>query len=171
MLFRVKIPASGVQSNSLTVHNPLDLNIMVLSATMLVSLNSALRRTSRAWSLFALSLPILGIPVFLATGTSGRSALLLSGLSISIAMLRSDTFRKAGAYIGIAASGLLFLGGDIATAIFHSSYAIAALIGVAYVLLVIWLLLVALKLFQLSDAQRRNPSQAETPPSETSNST
>jgi len=155
VLFKVNVPASGVQAGSLAVLNPLDLAIMVLFATMLLALYVALRHTSRVLSILAVSLPILGIPVFLATGTAGRSALLVSGLLISIAILRSNLFTRMTAYVGIASSALLFFGGDIATAMVHSSITVAALIGAGYVLWLTWLLSIALGLFRLSPRSGR----------------
>jgi hypothetical protein len=153
VLFKVNLPTSGVQSDSLAGLDPLDLAIMVLFAAMLLSLYAALRRTSRVLPLVAVCLTLLGIPVFLATGVAGRSAVLVSGLIISIAMLRSAAISRRGAYIGIAASGLLFFGGDIATALFHPSVAVAALIGVGYGLWLTWLPLVIFGFLRLSAMQ------------------
>ena len=149
VLFRVNVPASKVQADSLAVLNLLDLVIMAVFSTMSLALYVSLRHTSRVLSVLAVSLPILGIPVLLVTGTAGRSALLVSGLLFSIVMLRGHFFARTTAYAGIASSVLLFFGGDIATAIVQSSVAVAALIGVGYVLWLTWLLLVALGLFRL----------------------
>lgn len=149
VLFRVNVPASKVQADSLAVLNLLDLVIMAVFSTMSLALYVSLRHTSRVLSVLAVSLPILGIPVLLVTGTAGRSALLVSGLLFSIVMLRGHFFARTTAYAGIASSALLFFGGDIATAIVQSSVAVAALIGVGYVLWLTWLLLVALGLFRL----------------------
>ncbi len=149
VLFRVNVPASKVQADSLAVLNMLDLVIMAVFSTMSLALYVSLRHTSRVLSVLAFSLPILGILVFLVTGTAGRSALLVSGLLFSIAMLRGHFFARTTAYAGIASSALLFFGGDIATAIVQSSVAVAALIGVGYLLWLTWLLLVALGLFRL----------------------
>lgn len=156
-LFKVNVPASGVTSAALTVLNPLDLGIMLLFSMLSFTLNYALRDTSRAWSLVALSMPLLGIPVFLATDTAGRSALLVSAFVFSIVMIRSDIFYRPTAYVGLAASALLFLGGDIATAVFHPSSAIAGLLAIGYVLWVIWLLLITVRVFQLAGNQRSPP--------------
>ena len=154
ILFQVNVPSSGTQADSLTTLSPLDLAIMVVFAVMSLSIYAVLRRIAGLWSLIAASLPILGIPVFVMTATAGRSALLLSGLIVSAVMLRSDCFGRACAYTGIAASALLFFGGDIATAIFSPSAPIAALIGIGYLLWLIWLLLLSLRLFQLGSFRR-----------------
>ena len=100
-------------------------------------------------------LPFLGIPLFLATGTMGRSNLLIGGLLFSVVMLRSKVFYKLTAYTGIAASVLLFFLGDIATTILSASYVIAAFIVVGYVLWILWFFLIAQQLFQLGRSSRK----------------
>jgi hypothetical protein len=64
-------------------------------------------------------------------------------------MLRSNIFSKGSAYVGIVASVLLFFGGDLGTTIFPASKIIALLIGVGYVLWMIWFILIGQRLFQL----------------------
>jgi hypothetical protein len=162
VLFRLNAPTGGVQSGSLTVFNPLDLAIMILFAIMAFCLFPVLRQAGRVWALVAAILPILGIPLFLATGTAGRSALLVSAFILSILIRASHRFARGAALTGIASSVLLFLGGDIATAVFHQSTAIAAVIGVGYLLWMVWLLLVALSLFRLSRVGQGIPSRALT---------
>jgi hypothetical protein len=116
---------------------------------MFLALYVALRHTNKIWSVVAASLPFLGIAVFLITSTAGRSGLLVGGLIISIVMLRSNIFSKVSAYVGIVASALLFFAGDIGTAIFSSLNTIAILIGIGYVLWMIWFFLIGRRLFQL----------------------
>jgi len=53
-------------------------------------------------------------------------------------MLRSNTFSKLTAYIGIVASVLLFFAGDIATAVFSSSSVIALFIAIGYMFWMVW---------------------------------
>jgi hypothetical protein len=157
VLFKVNIPGSGVGEGLLAVLNPLDIAIMVLFAVTSVALSVALRDAGRALAIIAVVLAILGIPVFLATAAAGRSAVLVSSLIISITELRSSVFSKRSAYLGIAASALLFFGGDIATALLRSSVAVAALIGAGYVLWLIWLLSLAFGLLGLSGSRRAWP--------------
>jgi hypothetical protein len=64
-------------------------------------------------------------------------------------MLRSNTFSKLTAYMGIVASVLLFFAGDIATAVFSSSGVVALFIAIGYMLWMVWFLLVSQKLYQL----------------------
>ncbi len=149
VLFKINAGFNGVQPNSLSALNLLDIIIMALSGVMFLAFYVAVRRTNKIWSLVAACLPFLGILVFLVTNTAGRSALLLSGLIISVVMLRSNIFSRVSAYVGIVASVLLFFGGDIATAIFSSSTIIAVNIGIGYVLWMIWFFLIARRLYQL----------------------
>ena len=149
VLFKLNAGLSDVQPDSLNVLSLLDVAIMALFCPLFLALYVVLRRASAAWTVVAASLPFLAIPVFLITCMAGRSGLLLAGLIISAVMLRAETFGKASAYVGIAAGALLLFGGDLATAIFSSSSTIAILIGIGYVLWVIWLFLVARRLFQL----------------------
>jgi hypothetical protein len=121
---------------------------------MLLPLYSDLRRSSRTLSIIALCLPALGIVVFLATAVAGRSALLISGLLISIAQIRGRPFERTSGYLGISSSALLFFGGDIATAIAQPSVVVAALVAVGYALWIAWLGSVALGLSRRSPASR-----------------
>ena len=50
---------------------------------------------------------------------------------------------------------IFLIGGDIATAMVHSSITVAALIGAGYVLWLTWLLSIALGLFRLSPRSGR----------------
>ena len=153
VLFKLNVGFSGVQPDLLNVLNLLDIVIMALVGTMFLALYVALRRASRIWSLVATSLPFLGIPVLLITSTAGRSGLLLGGLIISAVMLRSNSFSRASAYVGMVASALLFFAGDLGTAIFSSSNIIAIFIGIGYVLWMIWFFLIGRRLFQLGQSK------------------
>jgi hypothetical protein len=157
VLFKLNAGFSGVQPDLLHVLNLLDIVIMALFGTMFLALYVALRRTNKVWSVVATSLPFLGIAIFLITSTAGRSGLLVGGLIISAVMLRSRIrgFSKVGAYVGIVASVLLFFAGDIGTAIFSTSNIIAILIGIGYVLWMIWFCLIARRLFQLGQGVSR----------------
>jgi hypothetical protein len=155
ILFKLNAGFSDVQSDSLAVLNLLDLVIMALFGVMSLALYAALRHTHRLWSLLAVSLPFLGIPVFLITSTAGRSALLVGGLVMSIVMLRSDIFGKVTAYVGVVANALLFFAGDIGTAIFTSSPVIAILIGIGYGLWMIWFVQLARRLIQLGHPESK----------------
>jgi hypothetical protein len=166
VLFKANIPGSGVGEGSLAVLNPLDLAIMVLFVIMSIALSVALRHAGHTLAVIAVVLAILGIPVFLATGMAGRSAVLVSGLVLSVAELRANAFSKRNACLGIAASALLFFGGDIATALLRPSVSVAALIAVGYLLWLIWLLFLAFRLLGLSGSRRAWPHLGTSSPGE-----
>ena len=158
VLFKLNAGFSGVQSDLLNVLNLLDIVIMALFGAILLALYVILRHANKIWSVVAASLPFLGIAVFLITRTAGRSGLLLGGLIISSVMLRSSNFSKVSAYVGMVASALLFFAGDIGTAIFSSSIIIAILIGIGYVLWMIWFYLIGRRLFQLGHGKPGGPA-------------
>jgi hypothetical protein len=145
VLFKTNMGVSA----TLNVINLIDVTIMALFCVMFFGLYLGLKKTSRIWSPIAAALPFLGIPLFLATATAGRSALLIAALIISIVMLRSNTFSKLTACVGILASVLLFFAGDIATAVFSSSSVVAVFIAIGYVLWMFWFFRLATKLYQL----------------------
>jgi len=149
VLFKLNVQFYNAQRNMLNVFNVLDLTIMVLFCILFLALNVALYRSHKTWSAIATSLPFLGIVLFVITHTAGRSGLLIGVLIFSIVMLGSNDFDKICAYLGIAASALLFIAGDIGTTFFPSSVVIAALIGIGYILWIIWLALIGWKFFQL----------------------
>jgi hypothetical protein len=147
LLFTLHAGVNGVQLDRLYVLNLLDIVIMVLVATLFLGLYVALRRASKIWSIIALAQPFLGIVIFIATNSAGRSAVMGAVLVISFVMLRSDTFSNATAYVGILASVLLLVG-DVSVSIARSS-TIAILVAIGYVLLIVWFFLVGRRLFQL----------------------
>ncbi len=138
---------NGVEPNQLYELNLLDVAIMALISITYLGLYAALRRTGKILSVIALVQPFLGIALFVATKSAGRSGVMGAGLVISLVMLRGDIFNKAIAYIGILSS-ILLLVGDISVGIAHSDI-IAILTVIGYMLLLAWLLLVAQRLFQL----------------------
>jgi hypothetical protein len=151
VLFKLNAGFNGVQFDLLYGLNPLDAAIMALAATMYLGLYAALGRTSKIWSIIALVQPFLGIVIFIATKTAGRSTVMGAGLVISFVMLPSNIFGKAIAFVGILASALLLVGDFSTTANSHSNI-IAILMGIGYVLLMTWFFLIARRLFQLGGA-------------------
>ncbi len=148
VLFKLNAGFTGAQFDSLYGLNPLDMAILALVATMYLGLYAALKRTSKILSIIAAIQPFLGIVLFIATKTAGRSGVMGAGLVISLVMLRSNIFGKVIAFVGILASVLLLIGDLSTTANSHSTI-IAILIGIGYVLLIPWFFLIARKLFQL----------------------
>ena len=147
VIFKIHAGFSGVQVDLLHTLNFLDIAFLALVGTMVLGLYAALRRTSRFWSMMAVALPFLGIVLFVATQTAGRSAVMGAGIVISVVMLRNKTLAKATAYLGILAIALLLVG-DFSTGVLYSNI-ITTLFGIGYVLLIIWIILIAFKLFRL----------------------
>jgi hypothetical protein len=148
IIFKLHAGFNGIQLNVLEGLNILDIVLLLLAGIMYIGLYAALRRTSIFWSIIALIQPFLGIVLFIVTRSAGRSAMMGAALVISLAMLKSTTFNKPIAFLGIAASILLLIG-DFSAGI-PPSIMIASLFGIAYILVIVWFFLVALTLFQLS---------------------
>ena len=116
---------------------------------------AAIRKSGQFWSIVALAQAILAPVLFVATQSFGRSGVMGAGLVASAVMLGSHRFGKATAYVGILASILLLIG-DFSVGIVHSNI-IAILIGIGYVLLIIWFLIVARRLLQLGRPSHGSP--------------
>ena len=153
VIFKLHAGFSGIQIDLLHILNFLDIAILALVGTMYLGLYAALRRTSRIWSIIALALPFLGIVLFIATKTAGRSAVMGAGLVISVVMLRNNIFNRVTAYMGILASVLLLVG-DFSAGVLHSNI-ITTLFGIGYVLLMTWFFLISRRLFQLGAGHSR----------------
>ncbi len=145
VLFKLNAGFDDVGFDRLHGLRPVDLLIMALVATMHVGLYAALRRTSRIGSLVAVIQPFLGIVLLLATQMAGRSTVMGAGLVISLVMLRSNVYGKVSAWTGILASVLLLIG-DVSTTPGSRSDLVAVLIGIGYVLLMTWFLMVGRRL-------------------------
>jgi len=153
VIFKLHADFGGIQPDLLYRLNPLDLIILAFVATAYLGLYIALRRTSKIWSIIALAQPFLGIVLFVATKSVGRSGVMGAELVISVVMLRSQLFNKRIAYIGLL-SGALLLAGDLGASMAPSNI-LAILTGIGYLLLMIWFFLVARRLFQLGLDDRR----------------
>jgi hypothetical protein len=151
IIFKLHAGAGGVQIDKLQVFNFLDLAILALVGLTQLGLFAALFRTSKIWSFIALIQPFLGIVLFVATRSAGRSSVMGAGLIISAVMLRGKPFSKVSAYIGLVASALL-LAGDLSAGAIPPSNLVATLFGIGYVLLIVWIFLVARRLFQMGES-------------------
>lgn len=147
VLFKFNAGFDGIQFDLLDRVNYLDIGNLALVGTMYLGLYAGLQKSSRILSILAAIQPFLGIVLFIVTKTAGRSGVMGAGLVISLVMLRSHLFRHLIAWVGILASVLLLVGDFATTANFHS-YSIAVLIGIGYVLLMMWFFLIARKLWQ-----------------------
>ena len=148
VIFKLHAGFNGVQIEQLHVLNYLDLAILAMVAMLCLGLYTALQRTSRVWSTVAAIQPFLGMVIFLATKNAGRSGVMGATLVISLVMLKGAIFDKVTSYLGILASALL-LAGDLSAGVIPPTALIATLVGIGYVFLMIWFLLVSRKLFQL----------------------
>ncbi len=138
---------AGISGESIYIFNLLDILIMGLVGIMSLPLYPTLRKVSKIWSIVAICQPFLGIVIFSITHSARRSGVLSAVLTISIIMLWSNNFGKIPACMGFLVGGFL-LTGDILSA--FSLFIIAIIIAVGYILIMIWYILIALKLFQLS---------------------
>jgi len=148
ILFRLSIRPFSTQADALNVVSPLDVGLMLLFGILMAATYPALRSISRAWAAVTVILPLMGIPIFLATGTAGRSAVLLAGFISSILALRSQYTGSGPASTGILASALRLFVGDFGTAAFSPSTLLAVFIAVGYILWTVWLLLISMELIR-----------------------
>jgi len=147
-LFERNSGIGGIQSSALYIINPLDIVILILFGILFLGLYVALSHTSKIWSAIVTSFPLLGIILFLATASVGRSNLLIGGIIYSCIMLRSNIFSKATASMGLVGSTLLFIA-DLTSAGFFSVI-VAIIISIGYILWLLWLPLIGWKLIHLN---------------------
>jgi hypothetical protein len=147
VIFKLHAGFEDVQPDLLYVLNFLDIALIAFIGTIFIGLYAALRKSSRIWPIVALVQPFLGIALFIATRSAGRSGVMGAGLVISLVMLRSNIFNKVIAVAGILSSVLLLVG-DVSVNNARSDI-IAALTGIGYMLLIAWLFLIAQRLFEL----------------------
>jgi hypothetical protein len=80
VIFKLHAGISPVQPDPLVGLNLLDLVMMLLVGITGLSLYPTLKRSSKIWSLVAMSLPFAGIAVLVATKLAGRSSVMGQGL-------------------------------------------------------------------------------------------
>ncbi len=148
MLFKLNAGFTSVQFDQLHGLNPLDIALMALVTVTFLGLYPAFRGTRRVWSILAAAMPFLGILVFLATNTAGRSGVLGAGLIVSFLMLRSAAFGRGIGAVGLLANALL-LAGDFSTMPHSQSSVVALFVGIGYMLLTAWFFWIGRKLFGL----------------------
>jgi hypothetical protein len=146
VLFNLNFRPDASQGSALSVVSGLDISLMLMFGLVMASMYPALKSASKAWAAVAVALPFLGVPIFLATGTAGRSAVLMAGLISSILAFRSDFGSSPAAIAGIVASAFLLILGDFGTAAFAPSILLALSLAAGYVLWTVWLLLVTVEL-------------------------
>jgi hypothetical protein len=137
VLFEISAGIGALPAEPLRLFNPLDIVALLLVGGTFLGLRPALGRAHRVWIAVAAALPFVGIVVLLATGLAGRSAVMGAGLIVAVLMLKNRVFRPL-AYLGILANVLLLIG-DVATGTSRAPV-VAALVGLGYLLLMVWFL-------------------------------
>lgn len=158
VIFGLHAGVSGISINELQTLNFIDLGILALVAITHVGLYMVLHRTSRIWSIIALAQPFLGMALFVATKSAGRSAVMGAGLVASALMLRGGIFSKAIGWAGLLASALL-LAGDLSAGAIPPSGIVATVFGLGYALLIAWLFAVGGKLIQAGSLEGEGREQ------------
>ena len=148
VIFQIVSGSDNLAIARLSRINGLDISLLILTGISLLGVYFSIRKTNRVWSLIALVLPFLGILVFLITKSAGRSAFMAAILVISLVMLKSKLYGKTVPIIGLAASILLFIG-DFTASGPHPG-AITVLFSLGYLLVIVWFLLIARRLFQFT---------------------
>ena len=143
VLVGINSASGGVALVTLHVVNPVDILILVLGALAFSGFWPGPARPHRLWMGLAIGLPLVGIAVLLATGLAGRSGLMGGGLVLASLMLGGAATKLLG-YVGILANALLLVG-DFGT-VGSRSVLLAAIVGVGYALLVVWVLWMAARL-------------------------
>jgi hypothetical protein len=143
VLFQINARVGALPADPLRAFNALDVAVLVLVGLTFLGFWPVLGRVNRIWIAIAVALPFAGIAVLLVTNLAGRSSVMGAGLVIAFLMLESRAFKPL-AYPGILANALL-LAGDLATGGSRAPV-VAALVGVGYVLLTAWFLLIGARL-------------------------
>ena len=146
LIFKLHAGFNGVLEDSLDRLSLLDIAIMTLVSVVSLALYPILKRVNKVWSIVMVSLPIIGLLLFILTHGIGRSGIIAAGLIISILMLRSEIFRVRTAYLGILGN-IALLVSDVGTA-FTYSVIFAIILGIGYVLSTMWYILVGLRLIK-----------------------
>jgi hypothetical protein len=153
ILIKLHAGIGGVTVETLDGVNLLDSVLVILVGLIAVGLYPLLKRVNTAWAVIAAALPFVGLIMFFVTQGTGRSGMLAAGLVVSLLMLSSDAFARPISITGIAASGLLLVG-DISTA-FTFSFIFAIVMGIGYMLYIVWCGLLAWKTLSMSGRQTR----------------
>lgn len=126
--------------DSLSGINLYDTGIIVLFIFVCLSLFEKIRYQYKAWFLIAISLLILGLVVFFVTNLAGRSTFMASGIIIS-ALFFSDKFQSKQAGLTGILANILLLTADFTVG--ANIKIIPYLFGVGYLLLIIWIFMIA----------------------------
>ena len=140
VIFKLHAGLLNIQDDPLHGLNLLDIIILVVFSVTCFGLYINLKESSKIWSLIALVLSLIAIPLFLITQIAGRSTVMFSALIFSLVMIKGKIYSKMSIYTGILASVFLFAG-DLSVGI-HSNV-ITILFGIGYLLLTLWFFLIS----------------------------
>jgi hypothetical protein len=146
LIFKLHAEFSVALAELLHRLNLLDMVFLAIVGLICLSLSTVFGKARKVWSLVACALSFMGLLLFIATKTAGRSSVMLAVLIISLVMLGNELFNKVMVFAGILAS-IFLLVGDISVGI--QSDMITILFGIGYVLLLAWFFLIAQLLFRL----------------------
>jgi len=152
VLFELNAGTGGLPVDPLRILNPLDFAVLVLVGITFLGLRPALQRVSKAWTAIAVAMPFAGIALFAITRLAGRSTVMGAGLVIAFLMLRDTGFSRSLAYTGILANAFLLVA-DFATGPSPAPL-VAVLVGIGYVLLVAWFLMIGARFLGWSGFSR-----------------
>ena len=152
VLFELNAGTGGLPVDPLRALNPLDFAVLVLVGITFLGLQPALRRVNKVWMTIAVAMPFAGIALLAITRLAGRSTVMGAGLVIAFLMLRGTGFSRPLACTGILANAFLLVA-DLATGTSPAPL-VAAFVGVGYVLLVAWFLLIGARLLGWSGFRR-----------------
>jgi hypothetical protein len=143
VLFQVNSGFGSLPTEPLRVFNGLDVAILVLVALAFVGLWPGPSRPRRVWMGIAVAAPLLGIPVLLLTELAGRSSVMVGGIIVAVLILTG----RGSVFLGIAGvlANVLLLVADFATSD-PPVAAVAAAVGVGYILLVAWFIAIGVHL-------------------------
>jgi hypothetical protein len=152
VIFKLHAGLINIQNDPLHGLNLLDIVILVLFSVTCLGLYINLKKSSKIWSLIALTFSLVAIILFLITQIAGRSTVMLSVIIFSIVMIKDKIYSKVTIYTGLLASVFLFAG-DLSVGI-HSNF-ITILFGIGYILLTLWFFLIARTLLWLGSHKKR----------------
>jgi hypothetical protein len=117
--------------DALDVVVAIDIVVLALAAVAFGGFWPGPGRPHKIW----MGLSLAGIAVLIATGVQGRSGLMGGGIVLSALLIANPTSRPTG-YVGGAANLFLLIGDFFTSG--TRSFLVASLIGVGYLLLIIW---------------------------------
>jgi len=135
-----------LQANIINNHDNLsginlyDIGIIFLFIFVCLALFEKFKYQYKVMFLISILLLILGLVIFVITNLAGRSAFMVSGLIISCLFFSKNTQSKIAGLTGIIAN-ILLLAGDFTVG--ANIKIIPFLFGVGYLLLIIWIFMIA----------------------------